>query len=225
MFNNIFSQSSLFSKKTIKTFIETYAREDNWHSLDKKNGGLGYGWIHYSLIRLLKPKNVLCVGSKWGFIPAVCALACRDNGIGMVDFVDAGFDMNDYNKVAGEHWGGVGWWKKCDPKKYFGKFNLEKYISLHVTTSQLYADKNKKKKYGYVHIDGDHSYKGVKNDFELFWPRVEKGGFLAIHDIASPDKDGNIYGTRDFWKEIKQQNKNISLEFNKDPGLGIIQKL
>lgn len=45
------------------------------------------------------------------FVPAICAVGCRDNGFGKVDFVDAAMDMNDVNKVAGNHWGGVGFWK------------------------------------------------------------------------------------------------------------------
>lgn len=213
----------IINKNTVKEFIKLYARDDNWHKVDKKTGSFGYGWVHYSLIRLIRPKKVLCIGSKWGFIPAVCALACRENGRGRVDFVDAGFDMGDYDG-PGEHWGGVGWWKKCDPDKYFGKFGLEKNIKLLVMTSQNYAKKNPKEKFGYVHIDGDHSYKGVKSDFEMFWPRVEKGGFLAIHDIGSPDKDGNIYGTRKLWQEIKKSGKYKLIEMNEDPGVGIIQK-
>ncbi|MFA5025595.1 MAG: class I SAM-dependent methyltransferase [Candidatus Shapirobacteria bacterium] len=215
---------NLIKNPEIEKFIKYFAKEDKWHHQDKKRGGLGYGWIHYSLIRLLNPKNVLCVGSKWGFIPAVCALACRDNGKGMVDFVDAGYDIKDYGGVAGEHWGGEGFWKKCNAKKYFGKFGLEKNISLQVMKSKEYADKNKNKKYGYVHIDGDHSYLGVKLDFDLFWPRVETGGFLAIHDVFSPDRDGNVYGTRKFWEEIIKSGKYKLIEIKEDPGVGIIQK-
>jgi len=223
MFKNIFFQNSLFLNRTIKTFIKTYARKDNWHHLDIKNGNLGYGWIHYALIRNLKPKRVLCIGSKYGYIPAVCAIACKDNKFGKVDFVDAGLDINDFNG-PGAHWGGVGFWKKCNPKKYFGKFGLENYIDLNVMTSEKFAKKFPKQKYDYIHIDGDHSYNGVKKDFDLFWPKLNKSGFLAIHDIASQDKDGNVYGPRDFWKELKGNKKNV-FEFNQDPGLGIIQKL
>lgn len=218
----IFSQE-LINKSNIKHFINIYAKEDNWHKLDKNKGGLGYGWIHYALIRIIKPKKVLCVGSKWGFIPAICALACKDNGKGIVEFVDAGFDMKDYNG-PGEHWGGMGWWKKCEPKKYFGKYALERHIKLYVMRSSEFAQKNGKFKYGYVHIDGDHSYRGIKYDFETFWPKVTSGGFLAIHDIGSPDKYGNMYGTRKIWKEIKKCNKYKIIEINEDPGVGIIQK-
>lgn len=224
MFKNIFFKNNLFSNRTIKKFIKTYAREDNWHQLDAESGNLGYGWIHYALIRNLKPKKVLCIGSKYGYIPAICAVACKDNKFGKVDFVDAAMDMNDVNKVAGNHWGGVGFWKRCNPKKYFGKFGLQEFLNLYVTTTKDFANKHPKKKYDYIHIDGDHSYKGVKLDFDLFWTKLNKGGFMAFHDIASPDKDGNIYGTRDFWAELKKKYK-VTFEFNKDPGLGVIQKL
>jgi hypothetical protein len=212
------------NRRSVKKFIKLFARDGNEHHLDVERGGLGYGWIHYSLIRLLKPKNVLCIGSRYGFIPAVCAMACKDNNIGMVDFVDAGFDIDDYDG-PGEHWGGVGLWKRCNPKKYFGKFKLSDFIKLWVIKSDEYWRKNNKLRYGYVHVDGDHSYEGVKRDFEMFWPLVEKGGFLAIHDIGSPDRDGNVYGTRIFWSELKKSQKYQLIEIQEDPGVGIVQKI
>jgi hypothetical protein len=220
----IFKRNTVIDKKGISRLIRVFAKRDNWHNQDSKKGNLGYGWIHYALIRNFQPKRILCIGSKYGFIPAVCAVGCRDNGLGKVDFVDAGMDMREVNNMAGAHWGGVGFWKKCKPEKYFGKFGVEKYIELHVIKSEDFAKKFPKRKYDYIHIDGDHSYKGVKKDFNLFWIRLNKGGFMAFHDIASQDKDGNVYGTRDFWKELKKKN-NVIFEFNKDPGLGIIQKL
>jgi predicted O-methyltransferase YrrM len=35
----------------------------------------------------------------------------------------------------------------------------------------------------FVYIDGDHSYKGVKQDLENYYPKIRKGGVLAGHDI------------------------------------------
>jgi len=220
---SIYKGGELVDKKRAEKFIRYFSKGDNWHHLNLKSGGLGYGWIHYSLIRLLKPDRVLCVGSKWGLIPAICALACKDNKKGKVDFVDAGYDISK-NQGPGKHWGGVGFWKKCNPVRYFGKFGLQNYINLYVMTSKEYFETHKRASYGYVHIDGDHSYKGVKFDFEMSLPKVKTGGFLAIHDIGSPDKDGNLYGTRKFWREIQKISKNNFLEINEDPGIGIIQK-
>jgi methyltransferase family protein len=96
MFDN-----SLISIKTAKKLIRIYARKDNWHELDYKSGNLGYGWIHYGLIRALKPDRVLVIGSRYGFIPAICALACKDNRKGMVEFVDVGYDQAADDKSKG----------------------------------------------------------------------------------------------------------------------------
>ncbi len=35
----------------------------------------------------------------------------------------------------------------------------------------------------FVFIDGDHSYEGVKQDVEIWFPRLKSGGIIAMHDI------------------------------------------
>jgi cephalosporin hydroxylase len=42
----------------------------------------------------------------------------------------------------------------------------------------------------FLFIDGDHSYDGVKRDFELFSPLVRPGGTVALHDVAAADCPG-----------------------------------
>jgi predicted O-methyltransferase YrrM len=53
-------------------------------------------------------------------------------------------------------------------------------------------------------IDGDHSYGGVRSDFEMYSPLVRKGGLVAFHDIAEG-------GTRDFWGEVKGSYQNLEI--------------
>jgi hypothetical protein len=219
----VFRQNTVINRRGISRLIRIFARQDKWHNQDQKTGNLGYGWVHYALIRNFGPRRILCIGSKYGYIPAVCAVGCRDNAFGKVDFVDAGMDMREVNNMPGIHWGGKGFWKKCKARKYFGKFGIEDYIILYVMKASSFANRFPKRKYDYVYLDGDHSYRGVKRDFNFFWSRLNKGGFMAFHDIASPDKDGNVYGTRDFWDELKKKNK-VVFEFKENPGLGIIQK-
>jgi predicted O-methyltransferase YrrM len=43
--------------------------------------------------------------------------------------------------------------------------------------------------YDLVFIDGDHSYKGCKEDIEAWWPLVKTGGYLSGHDYRT-DKPG-----------------------------------
>lgn len=50
-------------------------------------------------------------------------------------------------------------------------------------------------------IDGDHSYEGVRQDFEMYAPLVRPGGLIAFHDIA---ESNNSYDqVQRFWNEIK----------------------
>jgi len=46
-------------------------------------------------------------------------------------------------------------------------------------------------------IDGDHSYEGVKMDYEMYSPLVTPGGLIGFHDIAYP------CGVTQFWQELK----------------------
>lgn len=222
MFNNIFTQKSVISSSGAKKFIHTYTREQSWHNLDIATGNLGYGWIHYAMIRMLKPKRILCIGSRSGYIPAICALACKDNRQGIVDFVDAGYDENDPNEP--NHWGGIGVWKKINPKQYFKKFGLAPYIQLHVVTTQQF-NKTKSTRWGYIYIDGDHSYNGAKHDHIKFWPNLESGGAMVFHDIYVKRMGTLIFGVYKLWKEIKLSHPHNTIEIPGEFGLGILMKL
>ena len=175
------------------------------------------------LIRNQKPKHVLVVGSKHGYIPATCALACKHNRSGFVDFVDAGFDQNNPGDKV-KAWGGVGIWKRIDSNKHFKKFNLNKRIAVYVTTTEKFRNKFPNKRWEYIYIDGDHSYAGVKADFRRFWPLLTKDGIFSFHDIHVDKKEGTKYGVKKFWKELKVRKKYKMLEFSGKFGLGLIQK-
>lgn len=216
--------SKLFNNATGR-FLIRYFGGDEGHLINRETGNIGFGLIHYALVRNLNPTRVLCIGSRRGFIPAICALACQDNNKGNVDFVDAGYDRNQPAK----HWSGVGFWKKVIPQKHFSTLNLGKWITTYVMTSGQFADKFPKRRYGYIYVDGDHSYEGVKKDFEAFWPRLEKNGFMSFHDIVAKGYlDGGEFGVWKFWNELENVNK-IEFPFPDKPpeysGLGIIQKI
>ena len=52
----------------------------------------------------------------------------------------------------------------------------------------------------FVYIDGDHSYKVVKEDLENYYPKIRKGGVLAGHDI---DLGGHLMATKPEWKNTE----------------------
>ena len=80
------------------------------------------------------------------------------------------------------------------------------------------------RKIDFLFIDGDHSYEGVKKDFEMYSPLVRKGGIIAFHDIVEHPPDTGCEVNK-FWNEIKHNYKY--LEIVKDwsqkwAGIGVI---
>lgn len=55
-------------------------------------------------------------------------------------------------------------------------------------------------------IDGDHSYEGVKADFEDYGPLVRTGGLIGFHDIV-PGAPGSVGGVPRLWREIKETRR------------------
>lgn len=82
-------------------------------------------------------------------------------------------------------------------------------------------------------IDGDHSYEGVKHDFEMFSPLVRAGGLIAFHDIVpdyltryGTDTGNYAGGVPQFWATLKNDYRHW--EFIEDPeqdgfGIGLME--
>jgi predicted O-methyltransferase YrrM len=52
----------------------------------------------------------------------------------------------------------------------------------------------------FLFIDGDHTYEGVKQDWEMYSPLVRPGGLVAFHDIAGNYDDTQV---KRLWDDIK----------------------
>jgi len=77
------------------------------------------------------------------------------------------------------------------------------------------------KEIDFLFIDGDHSYSGVKSDYEMYSPLVRKGGIIAFHDIGKNEEGG----CTQLWGEIKNTKsifKEILLDDNHEKGIGIL---
>jgi predicted O-methyltransferase YrrM len=81
-------------------------------------------------------------------------------------------------------------------------------------------------------IDGDHSYDGVRADFEQYAPLVRSGGIVALHDInpdfrtrhdvETPSISGDVPR---YWSELKDQHRTEELIADPDQdgfGIGVV---
>lgn len=69
-------------------------------------------------------------------------------------------------------------------------------------TRNLVQDALRPGKLDFLFIDADHSYEGVRHDFEMYSPLVKSGGLVAFHDVTMDSCVTGIEVKR-FWKEIK----------------------
>ncbi len=79
----------------------------------------------------------------------------------------------------------------------------------------------------FLFIDGDHTYAGVKRDFELYSPFVAKSGLIALHDIVSRADEPRIEVWK-FWQELKQRQPAVKEWLDTTPtgrciGIGLVQ--
>jgi predicted O-methyltransferase YrrM len=76
----------------------------------------------------------------------------------------------------------------------------------------------------FLFIDGDHTYNGVKADFDLYAPMVRPGGLIALHDIApgDPSQGGEV---PEFWRQVRERYRHqeiLSSEPVEGFGIGLL---
>lgn len=78
-------------------------------------------------------------------------------------------------------------------------------------------------KLDFLFIDGDHTYNGVKADWDTYLPLMEKGGVVAFHDIK---RDTAIDQVWQLWDEIKaagyKTRELTSIDNQQDWGIGVV---
>lgn len=67
----------------------------------------------------------------------------------------------------------------------------------------------------FLFIDADHSYEGVRRDFELYAPIMADDGVIALHDIKH-----DRCGVPEFWTEIREEYD--TREIYHDTSVGIL---
>lgn len=107
------------------------------------------------------------------------------------------------------------------------KINLLRLDSHKIDTLSQIKDMLNGRQLDFLFIDGDHTYEGVKKDFELYSTLVRPQGIIAFHDIVKNNFDSS-FGVSKFWQEIKikyQYKEFVSPLNNGCAGIGIIKTL
>lgn len=70
--------------------------------------------------------------------------------------------------------------------------------------------------YDIIFIDADHSYKGVKKDFENSIKILNENGYIIFHDIANVS-----VGVKKLWDELDNSKKIKEFIYSSNCGIGI----
>lgn len=145
---------------------------------------LGDGLLVYSLIMMNRSKVCVCIGTGGGFIPRIMTQARLDL-----------WEQKIFEGNPAKEWGDIGTTIIVDADNGIGGYtdwiNENSYLRQHFTP-QVILETSERAFYDYfvrqdikidyLHIDGDHSYEGVKKDFELYSTIMSDNGIITIHD-------------------------------------------
>jgi predicted O-methyltransferase YrrM len=167
-------------------------------------------------VEKIKPKKILEIGTaNGGTLFSICRSSPKDAKIISIDL------------PRGKFGGGYANWRKWLYKLFvIGKQKI--YFIRNDSHSKQTLEEVEKLlnggKIDFLFIDGDHTYEGVKRDFNIYSKIVRDGGLIAFHDIARTENDSKVY---EFWEEIKKLYNNkefINNECQGWAGIGIIRK-
>jgi len=182
---------------------------------------MGDGLLVYSFIQFIRAKTCVCIGTGGGFIPRIMTQARRDM-----------WDMGVFGGNSDFSWGDIGCTYVVDANNGIGgKSDIgdeESFFRKHFhprvileTSEKAFYDFFIRQdiKIDYLHIDGDHSYEGVKRDFELYSTIMNPNGIISIHDtdrdyqstfIVTEDEKKDFYpfdGPVKFIEELRNNSE------------------
>ena len=77
----------------------------------------------------------------------------------------------------------------------------------------------------FLFIDGDHTYEGVKKDYEMYKEFVKNGGWIGFHDIKDTEYHRNANCRVDqLWGELECEKIEFIDKISNFGGIGFIKK-
>lgn len=163
----------------------------------------------------LQPKVVVEIGTKFGGTFKIWneVTNAKTISIDLVAGIHGGVTRDDVDNR-----------NKSFINLYGSRCNFIEGDSHQDLTYDLLINILKGQKIDFLFIDGDHTYKGVKQDYEMYKELVSDNGYIAFHDINDTQRhrDRNVYVGK-LWNELIGEK----IEFNIKAdwaGIGVIKK-
>lgn len=190
---------------------------------------LGFGFVYYGLVRALRPRHVLVIGSGFGFSVACLALGLRDNAAGRLTFVDPSYSMlrdGPFNTV-----GGTAQWSDAGKvAQHFARFGVADLVTHHrMRSDEFFAgyEALRLPEIDLAFIDGNHAFEDVRHDFLAVLRHSRRNTYVLLHD-------SNIYlrelvrhaGVKRWMKRLAQRKDLFEIvDFPFSSGVAIVRIL
>jgi predicted O-methyltransferase YrrM len=158
----------------------------------------------------MMPKNSVCleIGVSEGLFTEEILAEVKPKKLHLVDPWESKPHISYYEKVC----------TKLKVQVESGQVEIHRGKSQDV--SEQFADKY----FDWIYVDGNHSYKSVQRDLELYYPKVKRYGFIAGDDYTLFEKRK---GLRDAVAETSEKHNmrliliknNQYILWKKDPGI------
>lgn len=163
------------------------------------------------ILRDKKPKTILEIGTANGGTLYMFAKIADPDAV-----------LISMDLPGGPFGGGYQKWKSPFYRSFAQpgqKIHLLRADSHQKTTADKVKEILGDSKLDFLFIDGDHTYEGVKRDFEIYAGFVKKGGIAALHDIV-PHPPETGCAVNKFWKEIRETRNTKEFVENWNQGWG-----
>jgi predicted O-methyltransferase YrrM len=186
---------------------------------DTFGSGLGESaWLLYGLARSLKPRVCVEIGSAQGKSACYIGAALRENGFGKLYAIDPHTvtDWNDADAVDSYR----------IITHNIKRIGVGDHVEI-VRESSAEVAKRWDRPIDLLFIDGDHSYDGVRHDWEAFSGFLTEFGVTIFHDTIwdiAPDPRWNRpdMGVPRFVEDLRQQGYPV-VTINQDFGVSLVQ--
>jgi len=221
--NMHFIQMLIHPRQTWRNLRYTYRigrRHRGLIETDFCSGLQDSAWLLYSIVRSVKPEVCVEIGSARGKSACCMGTALAENNKGKLFAIDPHrrTDWNDDYSVDTYE----------IMRANIDALNLGNYVEIIRKTSAEAAEAWSRS-IDLLFIDGDHSYEGVKRDWDSFSPHVSPFGVVVFHDTIW-DVDTESWsqyrradmGVPRFVEELRQAGYPV-ITFPKDCGTSLVQ--